>query len=98
MAVGNGLQIAIGFFPVTSLSGISQNNGISITGQPIVNRNFQYTYYYLKKNHIAKKNPAFPQNPGVFATPEVCRLLTVDPRCRNIINKLDVIVVYLYLK
>ena len=66
--------------------------GMSITGQPIVNRDFQYTYYHLKKNHIARKNPVFAQNPVVFATPDVCQLLTVDPRCRNIINTLDVIV------
>ena len=66
--------------------------GMSITGQPIVNRDLQCTYYHLKKNHIARKNPAFAQNPVVFATPDVCQLLTVDPRCRNIINTLDVIV------
>ena len=65
---------------------------MSLTGQPIVNRDFQYTYCHLKKNHIARKNPAFTQNPVVFATPDICQLLTVDPRCRNIINTLDVIV------
>ena len=64
--------------------------GMSITGQPLVNRDFQYTYYHLKKNHIARKNSAFAQNPVVFATPDACQLLTVDPRCRNIINTLDV--------
>ena len=66
--------------------------GMSITGQPIVNRDFQYTYYHLKKNHIARKNPVSPQNPVVFATPDVSQLLTVDPRCRIIIKTLDVIV------
>ena len=45
-----------------------------------------------KKESFARKNPAFEQNPVVFATPEFCQLLTVDPRCRNIINTLDVIV------
>ena len=66
--------------------------GMSITGHPIVNRNFQYTYCHLKKNHIARKNPAFAQNIVVFATPDVCQILTIDPKCRNIINTLDVIV------
>ena len=66
--------------------------GMSITGQPIVNRDFQYTYYYLKKNYIARKNSAFAQNPAVLATPDFCQLLTVDPRRRSIINTLDVIV------
>ena len=64
---------------------------MSITGQPIVNRDFQYTYYHLKRNHIARKNYAFAQNPVVFATPDVCQLLTVDPRYRNTIITLDVI-------
>ena len=53
--------------------------GMSITGQPIVNRDFQYTYYhliYLLSIYLLS----------------VCQLLTVDPRCRNIINSLDVIV------
>ena len=41
---------------------------ISITGRPIVNRDFQYTYHHLKRDHIAGKNTAFTQNPVMFAT------------------------------
>ena len=29
--------------------------GMSNTGQPIVNKGFEYIYYHLKKNHIARK-------------------------------------------
>lgn len=81
-------------FPNNLLSGIeiAVIMGMSIIDQPIVNRDFQCTYYHLKKNGIASKNPTFAQNPVVFATFDVCQLLTVDPRCRNIINTLEVIV------
>lgn len=95
MAVENGLQVAIGSFSTTWLSGreiAERIMGMSITGQPIVNRDFPYIYRHLKRNHIARKNTAFAQNPVVFTTPDVYQLLTVDPRCRNIINALDIIV------
>ena len=65
---------------------------MSITGQTIVNRDFQYTYYHLKQDHIAQKNPAFAQNSVMIATIDMCQLFTADPVARNMLNTLKVFV------
>ena len=44
----------------------------------IVNRNFQYTCYHFKRDHIAGKNLLFTQNPVMFAKTDVCQLFTAD--------------------
>ena len=38
--------------------------GMSITGQHIVNRDFQYTYYHLKRNDIANQNVIVQPTPA----------------------------------
>lgn len=65
---------------------------MSVAGQPIVNRDFQYAYFHLQIDHVARKYPAFAQRPVLFATPDVCQHFTVDPLYRNMFNALDVLV------
>ena len=57
MAVGNVLQIVVGSFLATRLSDIKNSRimRISITDQLL----YQYIYYHLKRDSLARKNPAF---------------------------------------
>ena len=51
---------------------------MSITRQPMVNKDVQYTYYHVQRGHIAGKNPTFAQSPVMFDTADVCQLFTAD--------------------
>ena len=71
--VGNILRIVIESFPKKRIvrNGDRSIMRMSNTGQPIINRDFQYSYYHFKRDYIARKNPAFAQNPAMFATTDV---------------------------
>ena len=60
---------------------------MSIIDQPIVNRDFQYTYFHLKRDRIARKNFTFAINPVIFAKTDACQLFTEDPVSRSMLNK-----------
>ena len=60
---------------------------MSIIDQPIVNRDFQYTYFHLKRDRIARKNFTFALNPVIFAKTDACQLFTEDPVSRSMLNK-----------
>ena len=75
IAVGNVLQIVVGSFLATRLSDIKNSRimRISITDQLL----YQYTYYHLKRDSLARKNPAFAQNLIVFAATGICQFFMV---------------------
>lgn len=66
--------------------------GSSISGHLIYNKDYQFTYYHLKRDHMARKNPLFRNNPVIFADPESFRIFMTDPACQSIRNTLDVII------
>ena len=49
--------------------------GMGITGQPIVNRDSQYTYYHRKKKNILLEKILHLQKVQLFATPEFVNFL-----------------------
>ena len=65
--------------------------GMDGNGQPVLNKNFQFTYYHLKRDHIVRKNPLFMNNPVVFVPPDVYQILSDDPVCESFRASLDVI-------
>ena len=44
---------------------------MSVAGQPIVNKDFQYAYFHLQIDHVARKYPAFAQRRFVCYTRRV---------------------------
>ena len=64
---------------------------ISITGQPIINRDFQYTYYHLKRDHIAG-NKYCVHTKSCHVRYNICQFFTADHVSRNILSPVDVLV------
>ena len=55
-----------------------------------VNKNFQFTYYHLKRDHVGRKKTLFMNNPVVLVPPDVYKILLDDPVCESFRASLDV--------
>ena len=64
---------------------------ISITGRPIVNRDFQYTYHHLKRDHIAGKKYCV-HTKSCHVCYNICQLFIADHVPKNILKPVDVLV------
>lgn len=64
---------------------------MSIIDQPIVNRDFQYTYHHLKRDHIAGKKYCV-HTKSCHVCYNICQLFIADHVPKNILKPVDVLV------